>query len=157
MPSRIPVRTTRRAKAANALLWIAQSLLAALFLFAGVAKLVMPLGPVALMTGFPVAFLRGIAVAELLGALGLILPGALRVRPELTPLAAIGLVGVMAGAVIATATVQGIAPALFPLFVGSTLIAVARGRRQWARGRGLTRSARPAPDQPATLGTRKAA
>ena len=73
MPSTTSARPTGRPKAANVLLWIAQTLLAALFVFAGVAKLAMPLGPVALMTGLPVAFLRGVAVVELLGALGLVL------------------------------------------------------------------------------------
>jgi hypothetical protein len=133
MPSITPTHHARRARVATVLLWIAQSLLAALFLFAGAVKLVMPLGLVAQMTGFPVAFLRFIAVAELLGALGLILPGALHIRRELTPLAAIGLVGVMTGATVATAAMQGIVPAVFPLFVGGALIAVAGGRRQWAR------------------------
>src|SRR2546426_5249586 len=75
----------------NVALWIVQGLLAALFLFAGGAKLVLPLdqmtGPVAL----PGWFLRFLGVAEVLGALGLILPGLLRIRPGLTPLAAAGL------------------------------------------------------------------
>ena len=139
MPSITLARNAGHGKAVNVLLWIAQSLLAALFLFAGVAKLVMPLGPVAQMTGFPVAFLRFIAVAELLGALGLILPGVLRIRPALTPLAAIGLVGVMTGATVATIVAQGIAPAVFPFVVGIVLTTVVRGRRSWAQGRGPSR------------------
>src|SRR5437867_10045785 len=72
----------------NAALWIVQGLLAAVFLFAGGTKLVLPLdqltGPVAL----PGLLLRFIGVCEVLGALGLILPGVLRIRPGLTPLAA---------------------------------------------------------------------
>jgi hypothetical protein len=36
-------------------------------------------------------------VAEVLGGLGLVLPGLLRIRPELTPLAAAGLVVIMVG------------------------------------------------------------
>src|SRR5262245_59712510 len=82
----------------NATLWILQVLLACLFLFAGGIKLVLPLdaikGPVAL----PGFFLRFIGVAEILGAVGLILPGLLRIRTSLTPLAAAGLVIVMIGA-----------------------------------------------------------
>src|SRR3989475_3590159 len=82
----------------NVALWIVQGLLSALFLFAGGAKLVLPLdqmtGPVAL----PGWFLRFIGVAEVLGALGLVLPGLLRIRPGLTPLAAAGLVIIMIGA-----------------------------------------------------------
>src|SRR6266481_6035457 len=84
----------------NVALWIVQGLLAALFLFAGGAKLVLPLdqmtGPVAL----PGWFLRLIGVAEMLGALGLVLPGLLRVRPGLTSLAAAGLVIIMIGATV---------------------------------------------------------
>src|SRR5262249_60235123 len=79
-------------------LWIVQGLLAAVFLFAGGAKLVLPLdqltGPVAL----PGLLLRFIGVCELLGALGLILPGLLRIRPGLTPLAAAGPGSILIGA-----------------------------------------------------------
>jgi uncharacterized membrane protein YphA (DoxX/SURF4 family) len=157
MPSIPPARTAGHAKAANVLLWIAQGLLAALFLFAGVAKLTMPLDPIAQMTGFPVAFLQFIALSELLGALGLILPGALGIHRELTPLAAIGLVGVMTGATITTAAMQGIAPALFPLFVGVVLTTVVRGRRSWARGRGAARGVLPPPEETATQAARQAA
>src|SRR2546428_5810460 len=86
----------------NVALWIVQGLLAALFLFAGGAKLVLPLdqmtGPVAL----PGWFLRFLGVAEVLGALGLLLPGLLRIRPGLTPLAAAGLVIIMIGATVIT-------------------------------------------------------
>ena len=62
-------------------LWIVQGLLAALFLFSGGMKLVLPLeklmGPVPL----PGLFMRFIGVAEVLGAIGLVLPGLLRIRP----------------------------------------------------------------------------
>src|SRR5256884_9811700 len=102
----------------SAALWIVQGLLAAIFLFAGGAKLVLPLdqltGPVAL----PGLLLRFIAVAEVLGALGLILPGLLRIRPGLTPLAAAGLVIIMVGATVLTLAGGGGGPAPFPLVVG---------------------------------------
>jgi uncharacterized membrane protein YphA (DoxX/SURF4 family) len=135
-----------KTNAASALLWIAQVVLAALFLFAGVVKLAMPLDPVAQMTGLPVTFLRFIAVVELLGALGLVLPGALHVRPALTPLAAIGLVGVMTGATILTAATQGMTPALLPAVVGTLLVTVVRGRRAWV--------GRPSPAAPASPSAR---
>src|SRR5262249_15523505 len=84
----------------NVLLWIIQILLAALFLFAGVLKLVLPLdkltGPVAV----PGLFLRFIGLCETLGGLGLILPGLLRIRTGLTPLAAAGLGIIMVGAAV---------------------------------------------------------
>ena len=85
-------------------LWIVQGLLALVFLFAGGdeaghADRGDDQGTIAL----PGAFLRFIGVAEVLGALGLILPGLLRIRPGLTPLAAAGLVIIMIGATVITA------------------------------------------------------
>src|SRR6059036_402371 len=100
-------------------LWIVQALLAAVFLFAGGAKLVLPLdkltGPVAV----PGWFLRFIGVCEVLGAIGLILPGLLRIRPGLTPLAATGLVIIMIGATVITLVAGEIVPALISLVVGA--------------------------------------
>ena len=114
----------------NVVLWIVQGMLALLFLFAGGMKLVLPpeamVGPVAL----PLAFLRFIGVVEVLGAIGLILPGLLRIRVSLTPLAAAGLVIIMIGATVITALGGAIAPALFPLTVGLLAGSVAYGRRQ---------------------------
>jgi uncharacterized membrane protein YphA (DoxX/SURF4 family) len=79
-------------------LWTVQMLLAALFLFAGVMKLILPLDKMTGPVPVPGLFLRFIGVCETLGALGLILPGLLRIRPGLTPLAAAGLVIIMVGA-----------------------------------------------------------
>ena len=86
-------------------LWIVQVLLALLFIFSGAMKLVMPLEKLAGPPGsvvLPGAFIRFIGVAELLGGIGLILPGLLRIKPGLTPLAAAGLVIIMIGAVAVT-------------------------------------------------------
>src|SRR5213596_64045 len=98
----------------TAALWIVQSLLALLFFFAGGMKLVLPLeqltGPITL----PGPLLRFIGVAEVLGALGLILPGLLRIRPGLTPLAAVGLVVIMIGATVISLMAPSPATALFP-------------------------------------------
>src|SRR5512146_2496567 len=115
-------------------LWIVQGLLAALFLFAGGMKLVLSLEP---LTGL---FLRFIGVAEVLGAVGLILPGLLRIRPGLTPLAAAGLVIIMIGATAVTLAGGDVAPALISLVVGLLLVFVAYGRWRLAPHRG--RSAR---------------
>jgi hypothetical protein len=109
-------------------LWIVQGLLAALFLSAGGTKLILPLekmtGPVEL----PGPFLRFIGVAEVLGALGLILPGLLRIRPGLTPLAAAGLVVIMLGATVITLVGGEVVLALIPLVVGLLAAFVAYGR-----------------------------
>lgn len=47
----------------------------------------------------PVPLIRIIGVCELIGAIGLMLPAATRIRPELTPAAATGLTTVMALAI----------------------------------------------------------
>ena len=109
-------------------LWIAQGLLAALFLFAGGMKLAMPLELLAQQSHLPGLFMQFIAVAEVLGALGLILPGLLRIRPGLTPLAAVGLVIIMIGATVTTLMRGEIAPALLPFVVGLLSTSVAYGR-----------------------------
>jgi len=109
-------------------LWIVQGLLALLFLFAGVAKLIMSVEEMTKDVQMPGAFLRFIAVAELLGAIGLILPGLLRIKPGLTPLAAAGLAIIMIGATVVTMTYMGVAMALLPLVVGLLAVFVAYGR-----------------------------
>jgi hypothetical protein len=123
----IEMRTTT-----NVMLWTIQVLLTLLFLFAGGLKLVLPLealqGPVPL----PGAFLRFIGVAEVTGALGLILPGLLRIRPGLTPLAATGLVIIMTGATVVTLVGGSIGGALVPLTVGLLAMAVVYGRSRVA-------------------------
>ncbi len=117
----------------NIALWIVQGLLAALFLFAGGTKLVLPLDVLASMGSpnqipLPGWFIRFTGVVEVLGALGLILPGLLRIRPELTALAAAGLVIVMIGAVGFTVASGEIGAAVIPLVVGVLAAFVAYGR-----------------------------
>jgi uncharacterized membrane protein YphA (DoxX/SURF4 family) len=113
----------------NVLLWIIQSLLSLLFLFAGVMKFVMPVeemnrqAPVAL----PGLFLHFIGACEILGGLGLVLPSLLRIKPSLTPLAAIGLAIITLGATIITLKAS-IAGAAFPFVVCLLSIFVAYGR-----------------------------
>ena len=115
------------------LLWILQVLLALLFVFAGVVKLVMPAEQMTsqMPVPVPVPLLRFVAVAELTGAAGLILPGLLGIRPGLTPLAAVGLIIIMIGATVITLLDGNVAAALFPLVVGLLCAAVAYGRRSW--------------------------
>jgi len=112
----------------NVALWVAQGLLAAIFLFAGGVKLVLPVEEMTKQLPLPGLFLRFIAVCEVLGALGLILPGLLRIRPGLTPLAAAGLVIIMIGATVATLMTGDITMALIPLVVGILATFVAYGR-----------------------------
>jgi hypothetical protein len=118
-------------------LWIVQGLLALLFLFAGGVKLVLPLETVTAQMPVPGPFVRFIGVAEVLGAMGLILPGLLRIRPGLTPLAAAGLVIIMIGATVLTLAGGDVASALIPLGVGVLAAFVAYGRWRLAPLRGL--------------------
>jgi hypothetical protein len=129
----------------NVALWIVQGLLAALFMFGGVAKLMMPIEEIAAAVSLPAYFILFIAIAEALGALGLILPWALRILPGLTPLAASGLVIIMIGATTMTAMgVGGGDPvgALVPGITGLLCAFVAYGRSRTApRGRSTRRQA----------------
>jgi hypothetical protein len=114
-------------------LWIVQVLLALLFLFAGGTKLVLPLDVLAAAGSpnqiqLPGLFIRFIGVVEVLGALGLILPRLLNIRPGLVPLAAAGLVVLMIGATVLTWAADGIATAFVPLVVGLLALFVAYGR-----------------------------
>lgn len=80
-------------------LWAAQIALAGVFLMAGAFKAFTPIAelaaPMPWVTEVPAALVRFVGVAELAGAIGLILPSLSRVRPLLTPLAALGLATVM--------------------------------------------------------------
>jgi hypothetical protein len=125
-------------------LWIVQGLLALLFLFTGGMKLVLPIEVMTEQTPLPGWFVRFLGVAEVLGAIGLILPGLLRIRPGLTPLAAAGLVIIMIGATALTLAGVvpggGVAPVLIPLVVGLLSAFVAYGRWRLAPLRGSTGS-----------------
>jgi len=113
----------------NVALWIVQVLLAALFVFSGSMKLVLPIEEMTKqMPSLPGWFLRFIGVAELLGGLGLVLPGLFRVATSLTALAAIGLVVIMIGATVISAMIGPVVMALLPLVVGVLAAFVAYGR-----------------------------
>jgi uncharacterized membrane protein YphA (DoxX/SURF4 family) len=79
----------------NTALWIVQILLAILFSFTGVGKLINSKEQISLIlqwvNDFSPAAIKAIGVVEVLGVLGLILPSLTRILPWLTPLAAVGL------------------------------------------------------------------
>jgi len=79
--------------------------------------------PAALANG---GFIHFIGVCEVLGGLGLVLPGLLRIRPGLTPLAAAGLVVIMIGATVVSIPMGAVAA--LPLVVGILAAFVAYGR-----------------------------
>jgi uncharacterized membrane protein YphA (DoxX/SURF4 family) len=120
----------------NIILWIVKALLAVLFLFSGGTKLVLPIDVLTKMGSpnqvhLPGLFLRFIGVCEVLGAFGLILPGLLRIRRDLTSLAALGLTIIMIGAVVITIIGDGVVLALVPFVTGLLTVFVAYGRRSW--------------------------
>jgi uncharacterized membrane protein YphA (DoxX/SURF4 family) len=89
----------------NVTVWIVTGLLAAMFLMAGLMKLTKSQAQlVEAGQGWagdvPADVVKLIGIAEVLGVLGLILPGAFDVATWLVPAAAIGLVVLMAGAII---------------------------------------------------------
>jgi hypothetical protein len=140
------------ARVTGVALWTVQGLLALLFLFAGGAKLVLPVEEMTKEIAFPGLFLRFIGVCEVLGALGLVLPGLSRIRPGLTPLAAAGLAIIMVGATVSTLAVGGGAGALFPAVVGLLAAFVAYGRgRPAVQGRAFHRPALRVAGQGASL------
>jgi uncharacterized membrane protein YphA (DoxX/SURF4 family) len=88
----------------NIALWIVQALLALAFGMAGFMKSTQPkeklAAQMAWVNDFTVNNVKLIGVLEILAAVGLILPLATGILPWLTPLAAVGLVLTMIGAII---------------------------------------------------------
>lgn len=86
-------------KVINIALWIVQGLLGLVFIMAGATKGFQPIEAIAesmpWVTEVPANLVRFIGVSELLGGIGLLLPSILRIKPNLTVWAAIGLTIVM--------------------------------------------------------------
>ena len=117
----------------NLTLWIAQCLLAALFLATGSAKVFSSADQLAnLLPTLPVMLVRFIGVSELLGAIGVILPAATRIQPRLTMWAAIGL-----GTIMILATLFHLSRAEYSNALGT--VAILAGAAFVAYGRGIRR------------------
>ena len=90
----------------NVLLWVLQGLLGAMMLMAGGMKAaqgkekLLADPRMAWVEDFSDSTIRTIGVLELAAALGLVLPWALDIAPVLTPLAAVGVVALMIGAML---------------------------------------------------------
>ncbi len=89
----------------NIALWVIAGLLAVAFLASGAMKLTRPKEKLAASgmgwaEDFSAGTVKAIGTLEVLAAVGLILPAALGIAPVLVPLAAVGLVLLMAGAII---------------------------------------------------------
>ena len=123
-----PVAKDRSGRKLNVLLWVLQVLLAMLFMFSGVMKFVMPVEEMTKQITLPGWFLHFIGVAEILGAIGLVLPGILRIRTGLTPIAAAALVIIMIGATAVNLKTGQNGAALTTVVVGLLLVFLAYNR-----------------------------
>jgi uncharacterized membrane protein len=117
-------------KLANGITWALQGLLSLLYLFAGAMKFIMPAEQMTKGSPLPLSFFYFIGVCEILGGLGLVLPGALKIRRGLTPIAAVGLTIIMVGAVAITFNMDP-KMALTPFIAGALLVFVAYRRWNW--------------------------
>ena len=118
----------------NIVLWVVQILLAVGFLMAGGMKLMTPhdalAAQMAWVNHFPAFAPKLIGLLEVLGGIGLILPALLRVKPELTPLAAACLALLMVGAFITHLVLGEYGMSLPSLVMGLLGAFVAWGRKK---------------------------
>ena len=135
-----PVATNRPGRKLNVLLWVLQALLAMLFMFAGVMKFIIPVAEMTKQIALPGWFLHFIGGAEILGGIGLILPGILRIRTGLTPLAAAALVVIMIGATALNLNAGQRPAALITVVLGLLLAFVTYHRRRIAARTQLSQS-----------------
>ena len=91
--------TQNSSKVLNIALWAAQIFLTLVFFITGAAKLFLPMENLNELIPWTKDFnsmpVRLIGLSEIIGSLGLILPSLLRIKPQLTSLAAIGVAVVM--------------------------------------------------------------
>jgi uncharacterized membrane protein YphA (DoxX/SURF4 family) len=123
-----PIRRT----GLNIALWIAQVLLALLFVGAGSAKVMTPLPELAKSLPYtadlPGWLVRFIGISEVAGAVGMILPAISRVAPMLIPWAACGLCAVMVLATLFHFLRSEISAMPMTIVIGSVAAFVAWGR-----------------------------
>lgn len=90
---------TKKSKVWNVFLWVAQLFLALAFIAAGTMKTITPVEELAKSMSWvndvSESMVRFIGISEILGGIGLILPSLLKIKPVLTPVAAIGIAVIM--------------------------------------------------------------
>lgn len=116
----------------NIILWIAQIILAGMFLMGGLMKMISRIADLTetlpWVADFPSGVVRFIGVSEFLGGLGLILPGLLRIKPVLTGYAALGIVAIMLLAMTYHLSKGEANAILFNLLLGGVAAFIAWGR-----------------------------
>jgi len=123
---------TRNERLLNIGLWAAQIVLAVVFTVAGAFKVFV--APEALLAkapdlaALPLMLIRFIGIAELAAAAGLILPSLTRIAPKLTPLAALCVLPIMAGALAFNVKAGHLGPLVLAIVCSALVWFVA-----WAR------------------------
>jgi putative oxidoreductase len=123
-------------KTMNVILWVAQGILGIMFLMTGIMKITQPIEKLVAMMSWvnhasPV-LIRFIGLSELLGGLGILLPSILRIKPNLTVWAAIGLILVMISAVFFHISIGEANMIGTPIILGLITVFVAWGRTKKA-------------------------
>ena len=119
--------------ALDAVIWAVQGLLAAMFLFAGVMKLLAFDRYIKMLewrsgrdAGLSRPLMTVVGISEVAGGLGLILPWATGILPMLTPSSALGLAVIMIGATVYHRQRRERPGLTIVLFVLALFVAVAR-------------------------------
>ncbi|MEU1854193.1 DoxX family protein [Streptomyces sp. NPDC019990] len=117
----------------NIVLWVLQIALAAVFLGAGLPKiakpkeeLVAPMGE--WVNSFPAPGVKLLGLVEVLGAVGLVVPPLAGVAPVLSPVAAVGIVVIMVGAIAAHARESAGSKIAMNVVLGALAAVVVWGR-----------------------------
>jgi len=88
----------------NTIIWIVQILVAFAFIMAGFVKATQPkeklAEKMAFVEDFSAGTIKAIGILEIAGGLGMIFPSLLNILPILTPIAGVGLVLTMIGAIL---------------------------------------------------------
>ena len=127
------MKEQKKSKGLHISLWVVQVILAALFGYVGLMKMITPAeqlmeSGMSAVNFVGIGMTRFIGVSELIGAIGLILPAALRIKPILTPLAASGIAVIM---ILATAyhIYAGEPPATIAFFLLAAFVAWGRFKK----------------------------
>jgi DoxX-like family len=114
-------------------LWLAQILLALLYVGTGVFKLATPIATLAALwpwAGAHPNLLRWTGIIDLAGGIGVVLPALVRIRPGLTVLAALGLAALQAGAIVFHVARGEVANTPFNFFLLALALFIFWGRRK---------------------------
>jgi putative oxidoreductase len=116
----------------NFTLWLVQGMMAAMFTFAGLVKAFQSLEQLGAQLPWvnevPFFLVRFIGIAEFLGGLGLLLPSLLRIKPILTPLAALGIFTIMVLAFIYHVVMGEYDALIINVIFGALALFIAWGR-----------------------------